>query len=103
MVRGFVISILVPALPLASLAGGQASDEQLTKLMIGSWRSPRHDYVFQADGSWWMGKPDPKATHGGWKIERGRLIQTVWGPYFEQFLPFSDDPIKKLTRDGLVF
>jgi hypothetical protein len=86
-----------------SAHAGSQSDRELTELMIGAWRSPRHDYVFRADGTWWMGKPDPEATHGSWRIEHHRLVQTVYGPHLEQLLPLSDDPINKLTREEIIF
>ena len=51
--------------------------------MVGAWRSPRHDYVYLADGTWWMGRPDPngaepKVTHGQWKIKDHQLCETVY-------------------------
>lgn len=62
---------------------GDSSDKELTRMMAGAWRSPRHDYVYLADGTWWMGRPEPngpapQATHGKWWIKDHRLCETVY-------------------------
>jgi hypothetical protein len=41
---------------------GEESDPELTHLMVGAWRSPRHDYVYLADGTWWMGQARSERT-----------------------------------------
>lgn len=68
---------------ISSVSAQQKSDRELRKLMVGAWRSPRHDYVYLADGTWWMGRPDPKGpepkvTHGHWKIKDHQLCETVY-------------------------
>ena len=55
------------------------SDQECSKLMVGAWRSPRHDYLYFADGTWWMGKPDPSVTHGKWHILNGTLFSSYTG------------------------
>jgi hypothetical protein len=66
----------------ASIRADEAGDKELMKLMVGAWRSPRHDYVYLADGTWWMGKPQPsgpvpQVTHGKWWIKDHQLCETV--------------------------
>ena len=81
----FILLVMLTVLVAAS-ASAQAdekSDRELRKLMVGAWRSPRHDYVYLADGTWWMGRPDPngaepKVTHGQWKIKDHQLCETVY-------------------------
>ena len=100
--------ILAVAVAIAfSIYAGQQSDEDLTKLMIGAWRSPRHDYVYLADGTWWMGKPEPMATppqitHGKWWIKDHKLCQTaiVAG---EGSQDEGCDVITKLTKSDIQY
>ena len=42
----------------------------LTKVRVGIWHSPRHDYLFRADGTWTMDPDDANAntTRGTWSI-----------------------------------
>src|SRR5438046_5655018 len=78
------VAVLLAALTVAaSVRGAEQSDRELSRLMVGAWRSPRHDYVYLADGTWWMGRPDPngaepKVTHGQWKIKDHQLCETVY-------------------------
>ena len=77
------IFVMLSVMVVTSVCAEQKSDRDLRKLMIGAWRSPRHDYVYLADGTWWMGRPDPKGaepkvTHGHWKIKDHRLCETVY-------------------------
>ena len=58
-----------------------ASDKALTKLRVGTWQSPRHDYLYRADGTWVM---DPEAgisdaTHGTWSIHGNQYTDAVSG------------------------
>ena len=41
----------------------------LTKLRVGAWSSPRHDFLFRKDGTWTVTPVDPGTTHGTWRIE----------------------------------
>jgi hypothetical protein len=58
----------------ATVASPAQSDEDihLPHLLVGKWRSPRHDYLHAADGTWRM--LPPAATHGHWRIEDHQLI-----------------------------
>jgi len=57
MIKRCSVSLLLGlALALPLHAAGNPSDDQLSKLMVGAWRSPRHDYIYFSDGTWWMGR-----------------------------------------------
>ena len=51
----------------------------LLKLRTGKWLSPRHDYLYRADGTWVMDPDDqdPEATHGTWTLTGNRYVTTV--------------------------
>jgi hypothetical protein len=58
-----------------------ADDKALAKLRVGTWQSPRHDYLYRADGTWTM-DPDagiPDATHGTWSIHGNEYTETTSG------------------------
>ena len=85
-------------------AAGDPSDNELSKLMVGAWRSPRHDYIYFSDGTWSMGKKEPGVLHGRWRIRNHRLETS--STYADETGPEpgeSSDPIKKLTRGEIVF
>jgi hypothetical protein len=52
----------------------------LRKHLVGQWTSPRHNYLYRADGTWMM-LPEfvdgMQATHGVWRIERNRFFQNA--------------------------
>jgi hypothetical protein len=50
-------------------APADSDGQALTKLRVGTWTSPRHDYLCRKDGTWTMLPADPETTHGTWKIE----------------------------------
>ena len=46
------------------------SDSQmLSRLRVGTWESPRHDYQYRSDGTWCMLPDEPGITSGHWRIE----------------------------------
>jgi hypothetical protein len=49
----------------------------LSSLRVGEWESPRHEYLYRADGSWTMTPVEPAATRGTWRIEGNRYFETV--------------------------
>jgi hypothetical protein len=52
----------------------------LAKRLVGKWQSPRHDYLYRADGSWTMlpaNEGGVQSTHGTWRIEGNQLFDTV--------------------------
>jgi len=93
-----------------SAHAGKESDRQLSQLMVGAWRSPRHDYVYLADGTWWMGKPEsngpePRVTHGQWRIENHALVTSTTYLGRELPQPWKEEryPIEKLTEREIIF
>jgi hypothetical protein len=51
--------------------------EALSSLLVGKWESPRHDYLYRADGTWTMLPEDPDTTHGTWRIEGNQCFDTA--------------------------
>src|SRR5437867_7218624 len=51
---------------------------KLRKRLVGQWTSPRHGYLYRADGTWTM-LPEvidgEKTTHGVWHIEGNKFFQ----------------------------
>ena len=45
----------------------------LARRLAGTWRSPRHDYLYRADGSWTMLPAERDTVHGRWHIAGNRL------------------------------
>jgi hypothetical protein len=94
--NGTVATLLSLFLSVSSTFAGQQTDRELTQLMVGAWRSSRHDYVYLADGTWWLGKPDPRPnplpSHGYWHIKNHYLIET----FVEE-----DGSVSKLYRDRI--
>ncbi|PYL76068.1 MAG: hypothetical protein DMF26_07020 [Verrucomicrobia bacterium] len=106
-----VVAVLLAALTVvASARSGEQTDRELSRLMVGAWRSPRHDYVYLADGTWWMGKPDPngpepRVTHGRWRIENHTLVTSTTCLGRELLSPWKEEryPIQKLTGTEIVY
>jgi hypothetical protein len=55
----------------------ESGGEAYSRLRVGQWRSPRHDYLYRADGSWTMLPEEKDVTHGRWRIEGNRSIETA--------------------------
>jgi hypothetical protein len=101
-----VVTGLALAFASSSYAAEQG-DRELTRSMVGAWRSPRHDYVYLVDGTWWMGKPDPNGpephvTHGYWWIKDHRLCETVY-LQAEGLRDNGCELITKLTKHKIVY
>jgi hypothetical protein len=52
----------------------------LRKRIVGQWTSPRHNYLYRADGTWTM-LPEfehgYQATHGMWHIQGNKFFQSA--------------------------
>jgi hypothetical protein len=95
-----VLSLLSGTLPCSALP----NDTELTRLMVGAWRSPRHDYIYFADGTWSMGKKESGVLHGRWRIRNHRLETSSTYSEGAGAEPGEDrDVIHKLTRDEIIF
>lgn len=104
MMGCFAFTLLALVFPPSAHGGGAQTDSELTKLMVGAWRSPRHDYIYFADGTWSMGKRESGVLHGRWRIRNHRLETS--STYSEGAGPEPGegrDVIHKLTRDEIIF
>src|SRR5260221_3142658 len=46
-----------------------SDSKTLSSLLVGKWQSPRHDYLYRADGTWTMLPAEKDITHGRWRID----------------------------------
>lgn len=46
---------------------------RLTRRLAGKWRSPRHDYLYRADGSWTLLPAEKGTLHGRWRTTGNQL------------------------------
>lgn len=104
--RAFAL-LLVMLVP-TQLHAGEKSDKKLARLMVGIWRSPRHTYVYAADGRWWNADSyawldKSGGAHGRWRIENHQLTQDAENPSFGGFADLSRHRILKFTRDRVIF
>jgi hypothetical protein len=68
-------------LSASAIAAALADDATLSLRLVGTWHGGRHDTRYFSDGTWMM---DPQNyellggqnTHGNWRIENGKLIET---------------------------
>ena len=58
-------------------APSDSDSKTLSGLLVGQWESPRHDYLYRADGTWTMLPIEPDITHGTWRIEGNQYFDTV--------------------------
>ena len=71
----YALLLLACMLPVIALA--LPDDAILSRLLVGTWQGPRHQTVYRADGTWVLDPPDEgDNTHGKWRIEHGKLIET---------------------------
>ena len=53
-----------------------------SRIMLGKWRSPRHDYLYRSNGTWSMLPAEPDATKGTWRFEGNVCVETnILGTY----------------------
>jgi hypothetical protein len=57
-------------------APNYTDSKDLASLLIGKWESPRHDYLYRADGTWTMMPVEPDITHGTWRIQGNQYFDT---------------------------
>ena len=61
-------------------APNDAGGKSFSGLLIGKWRSPRHNYLFRADGTWTMlpaETDEQQNTHGTWHVEQNQFFSTA--------------------------
>ena len=89
-----ILAVIAPSIGLAL-----PDDATLSRLLIGTWHGHRHDTQYRADGTWVMDPPDEgDNTHGKWRIEHGRLIET-WRFSDESSDSTSVEEIMELTEN----
>jgi hypothetical protein len=54
-----------------------SDSKKLSSLLVGEWASPRHDYLYRADGTWTMLPVEENVTHGRWRIEGNQYFDTA--------------------------
>ena len=85
LVAAFLVPVIALALP---------DDAILSRLLVGTWQSPRHQTVYRADGTWMLDQPDEgDNTRGKWRIEHGKLIET-WR--------FSDESSDSTSTEEII-
>ena len=88
-----ILALIIPAIALAL-----PDDATLSRLLVGTWQSPRHQTVYRADGTWMLDPPDEgDNTRGKWRIEHGKLIET-WRFSDESSDSTSTEEIIELTE-----
>jgi len=58
-------------------AQNDTDGKTFSSLLVGQWESPRHDYLYQADGTWTMIPVEPDITHGTWRIQGNQYFDTA--------------------------
>ena len=63
----FLFALIAPNIALAL-----PDDATLSRLLVGTWKGPRHETQYRADGTWVLDPPDEgDNTRGKWRIEHG--------------------------------
>jgi len=84
-----IFGLVAPAIALAL-----PDDATLSRLLVGTWQSHRHQTVYSADGTWILDPPDEgDNTRGKWRIEHGKLIET-WR--------FSDESSDSTSTEEII-
>jgi hypothetical protein len=72
-----------------------------SRIMLGKWRSPRHDYVYRSDGTWSMLPAEPDATKGTWRFEGNVCVEkNILGTY--RYTTLLLTPTDYVCTDGKV-
>ncbi|MGA2892207.1 MAG: hypothetical protein ABSE22_05015 [Xanthobacteraceae bacterium] len=58
-------------------APGDSDSKTFSGLLVGQWGSPRHDYLYNADGTWTMVPIEPDIAHGTWRIEGNQYFDVA--------------------------
>jgi hypothetical protein len=103
LVRPMRTAVVFLALTTSMLAGALPDDATLTRRILGTWHSYRHDRQYRADGAWILDPSDnDQNMRGKWRIEHDKLIET-WRSAGESSDSTTVDEIIELTRDTLKF
>jgi hypothetical protein len=58
-------------------APSDSDSKTLSSLLVGQWESPRHDYLYRADGTWTMLPIEEGIANGSWRIEGNQYFDTA--------------------------
>jgi hypothetical protein len=58
-------------------APSDSDGKTLSSLLVGQWGSPRHDYLYRADGTWTMLPIEEGIAHGDWRLEGNQYFDTA--------------------------
>jgi hypothetical protein len=72
--RTFALACFIAFLT-TSVSHGAPDDGTLSRLLVGEWQGARHAVQYMKDGTWRFA-PAEGTTHGKWKIQHGKLIET---------------------------
>jgi hypothetical protein len=75
----------------------------LSHLRLGQWHSSRHDYLFDADGTWRMNDDPATTTHGTWSIQGtqySEMFVSDEGASARTFTLILVDPENFIFTDG---
>lgn len=100
----FILALLSPT---SEAKPPLADDATLSHRLIGTWHQYRHDTQYRADGTWMLDPQDREFsggqnTHGKWRIEHGKLIET-WRFQGESRDSSTVDEIIQLEGSTLKF
>ena len=59
--------------------------KSLSRLRVGEWESPRHDYLYRSNHTWTMLPIENDVTHGLWKIDGNKYYD--WVPVYSPLRP----------------
>jgi hypothetical protein len=82
-----IVGFLALALP---------DDATLSRLLVGTWRGPRHETQYRADGTWILDPPDEGDSCGKWRIAH-YAVSRVSRHSFKK-LPAGNSESRQLLR-----
>jgi hypothetical protein len=53
-----------------------SDSKTLASHIVGEWQSPRHDYLYRADGTWTLLPVEEGILHGSWRVEGNQYFDT---------------------------
>lgn len=72
--RTFALACFIAFLT-TTVCHSATDDRTFSQLLVGEWQGARHAVQYMKDGTWRF-DPAEGTTHGKWKIEHGKLIET---------------------------
>ena len=99
----FLLSFAAAFAVLAACSA-MPEDERLAQLVVGEWQGGRHAVEYFGDGTWRF-DPEEGTTHGTWRIQDGRFVQTWAGGGSQVYDIITLDSTDLVLRggDGTIF